>query len=189
MAYKIKTAPTTEPVTLDEAKAHLQVTTIDDDILIESLIKTARQQVENYTNRQLLSATWELFIDSFPSGLIYLEKSPVISVTSIEYYAEKDDSERTEFDSEKYIVDNSNCPARLSPIVGESWPSVINQLSAVKIEFEAGYASAVDVPAPIKSAILLIVGNLYENRGDEGHRMMPKTIEYLLDPYVAFVFV
>ena len=48
-------------------------------------------------------------------------------------------------------------------------------------------ALVVAVPAPVKSAALLLVGNLYENRESMGDRPYSKnpTFEALLNPYRA----
>jgi uncharacterized phiE125 gp8 family phage protein len=82
---KLITAPKTEPISLVEAKLHLRVTTNDDDTLISSLIKAARQSAENFTNRALASQVLELILDDFPEKEIILPKPPVETVTSIKY--------------------------------------------------------------------------------------------------------
>ena len=162
----------------------------DYDDMIQSFIKSAREHVEKYTNLQLMSAKWDLYLDEFPDGnqIIYLEKSPVQTGVVVEYYPDDDTSVYKALDTADYVVDVSNHPARLAPASGKSWPATKSRLSSVHITFNAGYTSSDSVPSPIKSAILLMVANLFENRGDEGHRTMPKTIELLLDPYVNIVF-
>ena len=54
-----ESAPT-EPVTLAEAKAWLRVDYTDDDTLITSMIKSARQSIEHFTNRALVIKTVSL---------------------------------------------------------------------------------------------------------------------------------
>lgn len=186
MAYNLKTAPTSEPVTLTEAKAHLQVTGDTDNTQIEAFITVARQYVEERTNRQLLTATWVLYLDCFPELPIRLEKSPVSAISEVAYI----DSDGTPdtVESDDYNADLKSEPARLVPAYGESWPDTQDIQNAVQIEFTAGYSDAASVPGPIKAAMLLIIGHLYENRGDEGHRAMPKSIDLLLAPYRVFIF-
>ena len=191
MAYKIHTAPTAEPVTIGEAKEQLgylatQTLTDAETALINSLIKTARQYVEDYTTRQIMSATWELYLDAFSTRKIYLEKSPVVAVSEIAYKDTNGDDQIVSLDD--IALDIAYEPARLVPGYGITWPTTRTIENAIKITFTAGYASSATVPSPIKSAILLIVAHLYENRGDEGHRTMPKTIQYLLDPYCVIHF-
>jgi hypothetical protein len=78
-----------------------------------------------------------------------------------------------------------------------TWPSVYPRPDAVQITYTAGYSStsspfnaASGVPAAVKSAILLTIGDLYENR--EGQIVYPgqiqenKTVMRLLDQYRVY---
>ena len=68
-------------------------------------------------------------------------------------------------------------------INGISYPNVYERADAIEIKFKAGYGTgAGDVPEAIKTAILLIIGFMYEKREDTVSRL-PKASEYLLDPY------
>ena len=62
------TAPTTEPVTISEAKAHLRVdeNVAEEDELIAAYIAAAREYCEGFQNRAYITQTWELWLDSFP---------------------------------------------------------------------------------------------------------------------------
>ena len=62
----VVTPPASEPLTLDEAKLHLRVTTDDDDDHISRCISAARQHAEVFLNRALLTTTFRLRADSFP---------------------------------------------------------------------------------------------------------------------------
>ena len=66
MGLYLITPPAAEPVSLVDAKAWLRVSFTNDDTLISSLITAARFYAENYLNRQLVTATWELRNDIFP---------------------------------------------------------------------------------------------------------------------------
>jgi hypothetical protein len=66
MALRLITAPNAEPVTLQEAKDSLRVEGTDEDARITRHIINARRQAEAYTERQLVTATWELVLDAFP---------------------------------------------------------------------------------------------------------------------------
>ena len=64
--YLVQTvAPISEPITLDEVKAFAVVFEDSDDSLLTSFITVAREDVESYTNRQLMSATYELYTDRY----------------------------------------------------------------------------------------------------------------------------
>lgn len=154
------TAPSSEPLTLAEAKLHLRVDSdiADDDALISGLITAARQQAEVYTRRQLVSATWTHYLDWLP-GEIRLERPPLTAVTWIKYI-DTDGVQQT-LDPSLYQVDSYGEPARIRRAYGAIWPSTRSQMNAVEVKFVCGYST---VPESVKRAMLLIVGNLYENR-------------------------
>jgi uncharacterized phiE125 gp8 family phage protein len=54
----LKTAPTIEPITLEEAKTHLRVGRRRRGRSDRSLIQAAREYVETFTNRALVTQTW-----------------------------------------------------------------------------------------------------------------------------------
>jgi hypothetical protein len=65
---KLSTAPTTEPVTVAEAKAHLRVDAevAEEDTLIAAYISAAREYCEGFQNRAYVTQTWELWLDEWP---------------------------------------------------------------------------------------------------------------------------
>ena len=183
---KLITAPKTEPISLVEAKLHLRVTTNDDDTLISSLIKAARQSAENFTNRALASQVLELILDDFPEKEIVLPKPPVETVTSIKYT----DCEGVEstLNIADYISFLEAEPAVIVPAYGGSFP-YFNPYpkGAVKIRYTAGYKisgteARLIIPEAIKQALLLIIGSYYENREDS-QVSIPTQAEYLLYQY------
>ncbi len=82
MRVRLKTAPTLEPITLDEAKLHLKVDAAADNALITRNIKTARIVGEKESHRVFITQTWQLFYDTEPA-VIEIPRSPLQSITSI----------------------------------------------------------------------------------------------------------
>lgn len=166
MSLKSITAPTTEPITLEQAKAHLRVEVSDDDALISALIAAAREAVESKTQRSLMLQTWELALDAFPGCQdqygIRLPKAPLSAVTSVAY-VDSDGAPQTMAEAD-YQLDDHSEPARILPAYGTTWPATRDQANAVVVQYEAGYADAAAVPAQIKAWMLLRIGMLYENR-------------------------
>jgi len=164
MIAKQTVAPTAEPVTLTEAKTHLRVDVTDDDVLITSLITSARQYVEQIARRALVTQTWRLSMQEFPaSGVIILPKPPLQSVTSITYT--DINGTTSTVDSSIYTVDTDSEPGRVVLKYGESWPSAsLANTNPVQVTFVAGYGGQGAVPEYWKQAILLLVGHWYENR-------------------------
>lgn len=165
MAIKIINPPVIEPITLDEAKQHLRVDGNDDDILIMSLIKQAREYCENYQNRKYITQTLELVLDSFPQGnaIVFNNCSPVQKVESIKYY----DVNRQEylFDESNYIFDLDGFVNRVVLNRGKHWPTVeLQSVNAVRVRLIAGYGDSGDkVPEAIKWAIILQMKLLYDD--------------------------
>lgn len=188
MALNLITAPALEPVTLQEAKDHLRVTGNDEDALISELIIAARQQAETFTRRALLTQTWELYLDCF-NGDIELPNPPLQSVESIKYI-DLDGVEQT-LAATEYKTYAWNEPGVIAPAYGKAWPSTRAEKGAVTVRYIAGWQTAADVPAPIKSAILLMIGHLYENREDSSPltiHQIPRGAEYLMWPYKIISF-
>ena len=72
----------------------------------------------------------------------------------------------------------------LGPVISRQPPVTVDDETTVR--FVAGYASG--VPAPIKAAILLHVGTLYQNREQDADSWIPtRAYEALLTPYRRWV--
>lgn len=186
MPLVLVTAPVSEPVDLEEAKEHLRVEDAGETPYIQRLIAAARQYVEDYTWRALVTQTWELALDEFPGGAVVLAKGRLGSVTSVKY-RDAAGIEQT-LSPTSYQVDDVAEPGRVLPAPGTSWPSVeTGRVNAVRIRFVAGFGPPSDVPAPIKAAMLLIIGHLYEHREMEviGTISTPLNfaVDALLSPY------
>jgi uncharacterized phiE125 gp8 family phage protein len=194
MALKIITAPTVEPVNLAETKIHLRVDSSTEDNYINSLIKSAREAVENLTGRALITQTLEYLISNWPNHEIKLPRAPLQSVTSIKYT----DSAGNEYilDVSKYVVNPDTEPGLIVPAIGYSWPSIsLKPTGAITINYIAGYPPSnielpdyqANVPAGLKHAILLLVGHWYEQRQPvnigTSVTQIPFTVKWLCDSY------
>jgi uncharacterized phiE125 gp8 family phage protein len=162
VGLSIVTPPATEPVSLTEAKLHLRVDHTTEDALITALIKAARGYAETATARQLITATWQLTLDDFPSGQIVLPRPTMLGVTEVTY-ADTAGDEQT-LAADQYIVVTDGVFGRIVRPEGVNWPQVKRMPNAVAVQYTAGYGSASAVPEEIKCAIKLMVGHLYENR-------------------------
>lgn len=189
-------APSLEPLTTAEAKSHLRVDGSNDDALIDALITASREHVEETTRRALITQTWELSLDCFPSmswprsgSVIWIPRSPLQSVTKIDYVNTAGTTET--LDASRYRVDSKSEPARVTEAENENWPLTDGVTNAVTVEFEAGYGDdASDVPQGIKQAMLLLIGHWYENReaaAPENLSEHPKAVDALLAPYRVYL--
>lgn len=161
--YKRKTDAATEPVSRAEAKLYLRLDSSAEDTQIDSFIKTARTWVEQYTNKSLITQTWELILD-YLQDEIPLKYAPVQSITSVKTY-----------DDDNIASTVTNTYYRLDTYSGKIFRNTNYYYSdyeqrengAVLIEYIAGYGAAANVPDVFKSAILHIVSNLYNKRDCE----------------------
>lgn len=189
MSRTLVTPPALEPITLDDAKTHVRadLSSTAEDGLLTVLIAAARGWAEGYTNRALITQTWRETFDRFPSACLTapwretphwpyrhadhhfdgvtlrLGLAPVLSLSSVKYIAA--DGTSITLASDQYVTDLSALPAKLTPAYGVTWPTTRDQPNAVTVEYVAGYGpAALDVPAAIRAAILLMLGDLYANR-------------------------
>lgn len=163
-------APTKEPITLDEAKLFMHIIEDDEDDLITSMIVASREYAENYTNRQLETATFELITD----GLVQdfkLPKNPVQSISKIEYMDLEGNYQTLDTSNYYLFVDYG-----VSKIHFEEFPSHKEDKRAIKITFISGYAT---VPSSIKTYMKMLVSTVYENRE---HYVIGASIETNANP-------
>lgn len=188
--YKLIVGAATLPITLDEAKLYLRVTTTSEDALITSFIEAATTAFENYSGRDLINKTYKAFLDSFPAvymptgpsyssfdyhispgGIVFngdkiqLPKSRVSSITMIQYFS---GGSLITWDATNYILLEDVDLGEISLDTDKSYPTDADRRrQAIEITFVAGFgASADDIPADIKQGLLAYVAFMYENRGD-----------------------
>jgi len=190
MAWKVTTAPLAEPVTLTEAKEHLNFDSDAANSTISAMIVAARQKVEELEWRSHITQTITLKLDAFPSasGAIYLPRPPLQSITSITYVDA--DGETQTLAATDYDVDTTSEPGRVKPSYGNTWPVTRSQMNAVTIVYQAGYGDArSDVPGDTRAAIKLLMAHLWTNREATISGIsisdIPMGVSFLLRPVCA----
>lgn len=164
MNTKFVIGPASEPVTIEEARAHFREIDSSQDLVIMGLMKAAREQCEHIIGRAIMPQTLELTLDAFPSSNdIELQYPPAISITSIKYIAAVTGTE-TVLDSSQFYLDKDSEPAWVLPANGTSWPATLLVANAVRIRYQAGYASAAEVPESIKTWIKMAAAFSFEHR-------------------------
>lgn len=192
--FVVTTDATSEPLIKAEVKLHLRRDsdfTADDDLL-DILIKTARQRVEEFTNQACLQKTITEKWDDFPpfSGLtpesmLKLSVSPLSSVTSV-VYLDTDGNSQT-WASSNYVVDSTSKPPLIAAAKDVTWPEVYEQVNSVTVTYVAGNATTTALPAPFRTAMLLTIAHWYWNPEDSVRRL-PTQAEWLLAPFRVFTF-
>lgn len=180
-------------VSLADAKSHLKVDYPDDDALIGMYIKAARQLCEKHMNRALVPKTIEEMIRCFPavSGQhqfreIKLSWGPLIQVDSIKYWDAETPSVQQTIEStdltDNFIMDTGPMFPIVQPISTYTYPDTDARKYPVTVRYQAGYADTADIPQPIKQAMLLMIGEMYEDRENKVYKF-PTWANSLLSNY------
>ena len=157
MKYAVTTAPSTEPISLAEAKLHLRTITGDtteDTAILTPLISAAREYCENITGRAIAKQTVKAYPEKFES-VMDLPRAPIRSITAIKYVDENNTT--TTMDAADYALDGEY--GRLAILTIPSFTP--RALNPIEIEYEAGYTTT---PKLIRQAMLLLIGHWYINR-------------------------
>lgn len=179
--------PLLEPVSLAEAQAHLRIEGADEDILLQSLITSARLHVETLTGRALVLQSWRLVRDAWPRGqVVEIPIAPVQAVTQVRVFTDEDIA--ATLDPSRYLVETVGMPARLAMRGRQGWPHPGRAIGGIEIDLVAGYGpAAADVPQSLRLAILQLVAHWYQAREPvslgAGALPVPGTVDALINPY------
>jgi len=187
---QLATAPSAQPISTAQAKAHLRVDFADDDTYIDDLIAVATASLENETNRKFITQTWDLYIDRMPSTLsVWLPFGKLQSIWSVKYTDSAD--AQTTIATSVYDVVTWEDPGRIVLGFNQQWPTAtLRPAGGFVVRFVCGYGDAgTDVPAPLLQAMKLTIGHLYENRESvivgQGVTVaeLPRAVKALAFPY------
>lgn len=176
---------TEEPITLGECYAQINFDYDSDtpqsfQSLLTGMLKSAREYCENFAGLSFANKTLQYYYESFEDEL-FVPFGPVIEIESVTY-------ENGEYDSDGFPVRvdaNYIFNPHSSKLTSRNgWPKGSN----VVIQYRAGYgldSDAKQLPFVAKQAILLVVGDLMENRQDSLEKQqysIPNGSQSLLRP-------
>lgn len=206
------TAPATEPFTVAEVKAYPRIDPLitDDDTQIGVMLQAAREYVEKHTRRALITQTWDVSFPAFPSGsttrrIVYgaafdeqraprssrmeMPLPPLQSVTHVKYY-DTSGVQQT-WAAASYVVHVEGGHGFVELATGYDWPDVQSDRSnPITARIVCGYGAASAVPARIKQAIWILVGDAYSFRESEitgtiTSKVESQAVDRLLSPYLV----
>ena len=213
---KISNQRTTDPATEVATVAQMDTFLRGDNVLesvdgelLTSLIQSAREYVEEFTRRALITQTWTMFMDGFPqtrdplgwwdgvregsitqgqASSFELPVGPLQSVTSISTF--DDDNTETTFDSANYFLNTTATPGEVILNTGATWPVFTRNRNGIKVVYVVGYGdNATDVPSPLRTAVKQLAAHWYENRelvktqSDQNQAMAPVHVQSILNRY------
>lgn len=188
--HKRTVAPAVEPVTAQELRDHLRESAASlPDSAAEELITEAREMIEENTGLAIITQTWLLAFDQWPSkggdqwwdgakqgaigdlhggdGDVSLPRYPLQSVSGINVYDEAGTASAVNVAS-VFDVDVYRKPGRIGLKYGATWPVETRPTNGVEITYIAGYGdAAADVPVALRRAVKNAAAYLYTHRGDD----------------------
>lgn len=154
---RLKTAPATELLTVDELRAHARLADNEPEAQLESVITTARLQAEAFTNRAFITQTWTLTGDQWPEdGRVHMRPAPFQSVSEVRVY---------DSDNVAAVQASTKYWTRDETLVVDGVDDPGLDATGIEIDVVAGYGDAVaDVPEPIVQAVRMFAAHLVEAR-------------------------
>jgi len=184
MASTLLTAPSVEPISLTEAKAHLRIDHTAEDDTITEMIVAARQALEDSSGLALITQSWRVALDAWPGLFVELPKRPAQSVTEVR--VTNLNGVETIIESAAYDLKSAGGLARLVKTPAAVWPTPGRLAGGIEIDYVAGYGdAAANVPRALRQALLMVIAHVYENRelmGDAG-APLPAGVDALIAPY------
>lgn len=180
MSLTLLAPPASEPISLDDLKAHLRITHTDEDALIASLGMAARQSVEARAGLALMPQQWRLGLDAAPDA-VYFPLRPVLSVDAVTVSGPDDTVVHVPADAYETVTGLSGRLSRSG-----QWPRPHAKINGVKIDFTIGWSSIDLIPDPILQAVKLLAGHFYEHREAASRQRtftIPDAADALLAPY------
>jgi uncharacterized phiE125 gp8 family phage protein len=186
MALVLTSGPAVEPVTIAEAKAHLRLDGASEDVLVASLILTARLHVEGALGLALINQTWMHVLDRWPpAASVDIPIAPLQAVTAVRVRDAA--GAATLLPPTSYLVDIASMPPRL--VWNNAAPVTPGRVAnGIEIDLSVGFgATAASVPAPLKHAVLMLTSHWYEHRdpveiGSTAARI-PDAVSDLIQPF------
>lgn len=181
-------APQTEPLTLAKVKEHLLIEDDASDGRLSDLLQVAVARFDGPSGilgRSLITQTWALNLCDWPTDELLLPLPPVQAVASVKYY--DDANVQQTWAAANYYTTRRGQLTFVRLANSATLPSLYDRPDAIEVSFTAGYGAVPNaIPAPIRQALLLQVGELFGYRGDGEDNETASAdaaIERLIAPY------
>lgn len=182
--------PSEAPVTLDQAKAHLAIDHDEHDARIQLAIDAAVDHLDGLRGvlgRALVTQTWRESMAFWPASRCFpLALAPVLSVEKVTARTAAGSVEDLPQSDWRVLAGESD--PRLLLSMSAALPDLEAAPDAVTITYQAGYGGPDAVPAAIRAAILMMVGDQYRFTetavaGSAAVVPMSVTVDRLITPF------
>jgi uncharacterized phiE125 gp8 family phage protein len=174
------------PVSLTEALRHVRALESDID-MVWTYLNAATAAVEDYTGRSLTSKTFRLSASEWPEARLFeLRRSPLVSITSVKYYAQ-DATALTTMSSSAYRAVMGRLPGLVEFLPDTDLVALETRSDAVQVDFVAGHGlKAYAIPAQLRLAVLMLTHHWFDERrviADKASAEIPFSLRHLLRAY------
>jgi hypothetical protein len=182
------TSGTTSPVTLDEAKEYLRITSEQEGRSLQTALDAAVDFCQRTIpgHIQLCNCTYQVLSSGFPDDDQRWEipVPPLVSSTAItiNYYNSTNGYSTLSSTTWDAVVPTEG-PAFVKAKTNETWPTTRERPDAVTLQFKAGFGPPRKVPATIKMAVLMKTEHLWDPTRFDPRADVDQAIESLLGCY------
>lgn len=163
-------SPTTEPLSLAEAKLYLRVDGAEEDALISDMIVAVREAAETHLGKSLITQSWMLAYEGYVPSHVPLPKGPVQSIAHVKTRTRS--GVETAINATLYHLAVAEDAVHFESVL---------MAHAVEITYTTGYGDAEDVPASVRQGMLMHLAALYDNR--LGGMELPAAVVTLYKPH------
>lgn len=188
MALQVQenTADYTGMITAQEYEQYIRFDGTDQDLVMPILVESSIRAAEDYCNATFGLKTFTALFDNVLSGCnLYLPFAPIISVESVKRVSEDGIETSLVLGTDYYVKGLTR-----KYLVIISTGTITNgayTLPSYKIDYTAGNATPANVNVKVKDAILGIMEESFENRGQsivgESVNIIPQNSKVKLGPY------
>lgn len=186
---RLLTAPTAEPVTLDQVKFAARLTgSTAFDAMLPVYMQAAREIAEAETRTRWMSQKWRVERYDWPGPCDVLELAGATAV-EVSYWGST--SAWVTMDSGTFVWADADPGVVIGALVGQAWPT-LGDIAAgprVRVDITVGTVDASAVPAAVKTFIMAMVAYWVDNPQaytDKPHVATPAALALLDSQRVAY---
>lgn len=176
-------APASAIINEIEAKRDLRITHEDDDVQIRRLCQAASDLIEERVGQALVTQTLRATSGNGLTGRALMRVplyGPSLTITSVQYYDTANALQSATLADFEVQDGGDRAASYFAPIKGASWPNAFDRLDAIRVTYTAGYAEALSVPSPLRTAALMLVQHWFAGAEAED---IPAAVDMLIAPY------
>ncbi|MGL4371416.1 MAG: head-tail connector protein [Alphaproteobacteria bacterium] len=168
MTFQILEKAKELPVSMEMAKTYLRIQHEEEDALVEHLIKTASEWIQESTGKSLLHQKCQY---THANQHFFLPYGPVCDVTEVKVKGKILEAEHYSLDMAKGFI------ALELPLFRRS-------STKVTVTYKAGFGEKPeDIPEAIRNAILTAIAYLYENRDNAEPKL---SLSAAIKPWIQY---